>query len=189
MKNIFLGIVGIFITIYLVLIGLDIYTVKTKENTLEQVVSQSVENTLESQYASGSKEVVNVLLEMDIGAAVSDESKVTIDVQVVDLEKGLLSVVVSEDIKLITGHEKTITVEKTAIVERMDTDQEMVTVDFYVDGEIYKEFSLVKGEECPVPKVPSDVFAGWVEYGTDSASPVESIGQVWENKIFLAIRE
>lgn len=189
MKNIFLAIVGIFITIYMLLIGANIYSIQTQKNALEKTVSRAVEHALEENYPHGNKEEAVSMIEQEIHTAVSNGNETVVRVQALDLAKGLISVLVVEDIQLITGDVKQIVIEKTAIMERIDTKTQKVSVTFYVDGEVYKEYELTKGEECPLPKPPEDVFSGWVEYGAESLGPIESIGAVWEDKVYLAITE
>jgi len=189
MKQIVLGMIGILTSIYVVLIGLNIYSIQREKEKLEDSLSQSVENALVEQFVNGNQDVVQQQLETDIKTALSYKQDVSVLVQALDLEKGLLSVKATEKIPLITGTTKTIALEKTAIMDRIQLKQKRVTVQFIVDGEVYKQFQLTKGEECPMPKPPAEVFVGWVEYGTDSILPVEAIGQVWEDKVFLAITE
>ena len=119
MKNIILGVIGIFITFYTLLLGLNILYVQTQKNQLEKHVSRIVKNTLESEYQKGEEAFVEELLLEEITAAVSTKNAtVEVQVQGIDLEKGFLSVKVSKQVGMLNGKEKTIVVEKTAIMER-----------------------------------------------------------------------
>lgn len=119
MKNIILGVIGIFITFYTLLLGLNILYVQTQKNQLEKHVSRIVKNTLESEYQKGEEAFVEELLLEEITAAVSAKNaSLEIKVQGIDLEKGFLSVKVTKQVEMLNGREKTIVVEKTAIMER-----------------------------------------------------------------------
>ena len=119
MKNIILGVIGIFITFYTLLLGLNILYVQTQKNQLENHVSRIVKNTLESEYQKGEAAFVEELLLEEITAVVSTKNAtLEIQVQGIDLEKGFLSVKVTKQVRTLNGKEKTIVVEKTAIMER-----------------------------------------------------------------------
>lgn len=119
MKNLILGLVGIFITLYTVLLGLNILYVQTQKNELEKQVSRIVKNTLENEYQKGEDSFVEQMLLQEITDVLSTKrSRVEIDVQGIDLEKGFLSVKVTKYVEMLNGKEKAIVVEKTAIMER-----------------------------------------------------------------------
>ena len=119
MKNIILGLIGIFISLYTLLIGLNILFVQTQKNELEKQVSRIVKNTLENEYQKGEDSFVEQMLEQELVEVLSTErSRLEIEVQGIDLEKGFLSVKVTKHVEMLNGREKTIMVEKTAIMER-----------------------------------------------------------------------
>lgn len=119
MKNIMLGMIGLFVTLYTLLAGLDILYLQTQKNQLEKHVSRIVKNTLEMQYQTGEEEIVEAMLLQEIREAVSSKNAtLEVEVQGIDLQKGLLSVKVTKHVEMLNGREKTIVVEKTAILER-----------------------------------------------------------------------
>lgn len=184
-KSVIVAVIGIFIMTYVMLIGTNIYIVQSHKNVLEKHVSRVVENTLEDAYESKDKESALKRLRDEI--LENREERVSLNIKAIDLEKGILSVEVRERVKLITGSDREIFVEKTAILERVELVDTMVKVTFMVDGEIYKEYHLEKGESCPLPKEPSGLFGGWIEYGGEAMTPIQEVGEVWEDKIYLAI--
>jgi len=118
-KNIILGLIGIFISFYTLLIGLNILFVQTQKNELEKQVSRIVKNTLENEYQKGEDSFVERMLVQELVEVLSTErSRLEIEVQGIDLEKGFLSVKVTKHVEMLNGREKTIMVEKTAIMER-----------------------------------------------------------------------
>ena len=119
MKNMILGLIGIFITFYTLLIGLNVLYVQTQKNELEKMVSRIVKNTLENEYQKGEAALVEQMLVQELTAVLSTErDRLEIEVQGIDLEKGLLSVKVTKHVEMLNGREKAIVVEKTAIMER-----------------------------------------------------------------------
>lgn len=119
MKNMILGLIGIFISFYTLLIGLNILFVQTQKNELEKQVSRIVKNTLENEYQKGEDSFVEQMLLQEIKDVLSTGgSRLEIDIQGIDLEKGFLSVKVTKYVEMLNGKEKAIVVEKTAIMER-----------------------------------------------------------------------
>lgn len=118
-KNMILGLIGIFISFYTLLIGLNILFVQTQKNELEKQVSRIVKNTLENEYRKGEESFVEQMLLQEIKDVLSTGgSRLEIDIQGIDLEKGFLSVKVTKYVEMLNGKEKAIVVEKTAIMER-----------------------------------------------------------------------
>lgn len=127
MKNIILGIIGVFITLYTLLHGLNLMYIQTQKNELENQVSRIVKNTLEAEYQSGDEVLVEHILLAEISSVISAKSgELEIIVQGIDLQKGFLSVKVIKRMELLNGKEKEIMVEKTAIMDRW----------IYTDGNI-----------------------------------------------------
>ena len=123
MKNIVLGIIGIGITLYTLLIGLQILSTQTQKNELEKQVSRIVKNTLEAEYGGGDETLAEQMLIQEITSCVSAKSgRVEVDVKAIDLQKGILSVKVTKWVEMLNGREKKLVVEKTAIVERAYVD-------------------------------------------------------------------
>lgn len=119
MKNIILGIIGICITLYTLFIGLQILSIQTQKNELEKQVSRIVKNTLESEYSIGDDSIVEQMLLQEITSCVSTKSgRVEVQVNAIDLQKGILSIKVTKWVEMLNGKEKELVVEKTAIVER-----------------------------------------------------------------------
>ena len=71
-------------------------------------------------------------------------------------------------------------------MDRKSVNEPQVTVEFWANGELYKRYTLVKGEVCPMPKLPEDIF-GWIEEGKEADGKITEIGAVWQDKIYMAI--
>ncbi len=178
---------GILITVYVVLIGMNIYSLETRKNQLEHVVSRAVEHGLKEGFRTEDEGEVLRKIEQEIIESLDEDSEIQIDVKAMNMQKGLLSIVVTEKFSYITGEEKMISKEKTGIMDQIEIKEEFVSVQFLVDGELYKEYRLVPGETCELPKPPEGLFSGWIRYGTENSETVEEIGPVWENQVYLAV--
>ena len=120
MKNVILGMIGILVTLYTLQIGLNLLYVQTQKNQLEKQVSRIVKHTLETEYQKGDTSLVKQVLLQEMKEAISDKNgNLEIEIQGIDLQKGLLSVRVTKCVEMLNGKEKTIVVEKTAIMERV----------------------------------------------------------------------
>ncbi len=188
-KNIILGVIGIFICMHVVFMGMNIYSLQTHKNQLNHVVSRAVEHGLEHGFRTEDELEVIAQVEKEIKDSLNKSDNVVVEVKAIDLKKGLLSVEVTEEFSYITGKTKQISQEKTAIMDQKVIREEFVTVQFLVDGEVYKEYQVVPGEACPLPKLPNDTFSGWIQYGTDNTEVVENIEAVWENQVYLAVSD
>ena len=120
MKNIVLGLIGIFITMYTMLIGLNLLSFYTQKNELEKHVSRVVKNTLEAEYQNDDVvEVEQMLLQELKEAILAETAQIEVEIKAMDLQKGILSVRVTKRVVMLNGKKREIVVEKTAIVERM----------------------------------------------------------------------
>lgn len=189
MKNVILAIVGILIGMSVFSIAFSTISYENRKNALEKQVSKVVENVLEEEYPNGDEEEAERRLVEELTLDVGSNGSVAVKVRKLDLKKGIVSVVVTETFHQFNGKRKTIVCEKTAIVEKMLLEEPKVTVTFLVEGQFYKEYQIVEGEKCPMPKVPDPDFKGWLEQGNNQAFCVETIGQVWEDKVYEAVME
>lgn len=187
MKNIILGIVGVFITIYTMLMGLNILTIQSHKDQLENHLSRIVKNVLEAEYGNRDEDAVKQMLQEEIQNSVSENAKIFVEIQEIDLQKGILSVKVTEEIHTLTDSQREIVVQKTAIMDRVATEPSKVTVTFLVEEEVYKEYQIVKGKSCPLPKEPEGGFLGWREYGTETIVSTEHLKDIWENRVYEAV--
>ncbi len=133
MKNVILGIIGIFIVIYTVLISLSIYSVQSRKNELENCLSQVVEYVLEENYrpkemlyGTGipkSNEEIAKEIEKLIRMRISSDTMVDVYILECDMEKGILSVRIEETYILPNGKIRTDSYAKTAIIDRVLEDE------------------------------------------------------------------
>ena len=129
MKNILLGLIGVMITVYTLLIGLNILTVQSHKNQLERNLSRVVKNVLEGEFEQPSEESILQMIEEEVSDVMQEKGKREVEILALDLQKGILSVRVTEYITTIVGTQKEIVIEKTALVER--------SADFLIGGEFH----------------------------------------------------
>lgn len=129
MKNILLGLIGVMITVYTLLIGLNILTVQSHKNQLERNLSRVVKNVLEGEFEQSSEDSILQMIEEEVADVMQEKGKREVEILALDLQKGILSVRVTEYITTIVGTQKEIVIEKTALVER--------SADFLIGGEFH----------------------------------------------------
>lgn len=187
MKNIILILFGFCMLIYTLLCGFQISSLQIRKNEIEKCVSRVLEENLSKGYQQEDEETVRERMIEELTQCIRAKGYLTILFPIVDMEKGIISVQIKEEYSQPNGKHRTIEFEKTALVERTMIEKESVTITFLVDEEVYKEYCVKKGEVCPNPKVPSRTFAGWVEYGDSSNQLIQNIGNVWEDKVYVAM--
>lgn len=116
MKNTILGILGVFITIYTIAIGMEIYNIQVRKNQLDHAVSKIVKEVLEIHY-KGSDTQAKQDLEKRITESLHSNAEIKIQILELDMEKGVLSVTVTEKYQQMNGTTRMESVNKTAIVE------------------------------------------------------------------------
>ena len=139
MKQVVFGLMAGFIIILSLVAILTVEGRSSRENELNQALSAAVEETMTNlctskKYAVGSQEefvadFCQALLERvhaGSGEATDDNLAIQVDVTGVDVEKGLLSVVVRETFTHPNGSIGTVTCDATAILEREKERQEVV---------------------------------------------------------------
>lgn len=185
-KNIILGAIGIFITMYTLFICINIFSIIVESNKLEKRVSRALENVLETYDKNADVVEAKAQLKDDICMNDRDEN-IVIDIAEFDLEKGIISVDVRKKIKLVTGKAKVLSCEKTALIDKWVVRHPSVTVAFYVGESLYKQYQLTKGEVCPMPKDPEGSFVGWLAADASNQEFIGQIGEVWENQMYYAV--
>lgn len=186
MRNVILAILGIMITLYTFSLVFSVFSLQTRKNDLENHVARVVEGFLESTYKTGDEAVVKQMLIAELSRNIDGSGTLTVDVQALDLQKGIISVKVSETFRQFNGKERTIVCEKTAIMEQ-SAQEAKVTVTFLLDGQLYKEYQVTVGESCPLPRLSESFYRGWAADGDDTKNLVTSIAQVWEDRTYVAI--
>lgn len=119
MKNAVLGIIGSGMLLYLLLLSVSLYSISSRENELDNCLSQIVEDTLVQFYQRDevTEEKLEAFVEQSLSTRIKSESDVEFQIVAWDMERGLLSIWVEEKYVLPTGKEKVLRVQKTAVVD------------------------------------------------------------------------
>ena len=187
MKNILLGASGLLITIYVTLIGMNLYMIQTHKDQLENCFSRILQQALVDGYNTADHEEISQRIISDLAESRNNAGAMQVQIRAIDLKRGVLSVEVTETFSLLTGKEKVITLEKTILMDRIVLNEDEVKVTFLLDGEVFKTYQLIKGENCPLPKSPEGDFLGWIKQGDTTKTLVSSIGEVWEDQVYIAV--
>ena len=138
MKNIFLGIIGMFLLLYTTVLQLGMFQIDTRENEIENCLSEVLESTLKDHYYGLDdinpgvcervpkenlpgyleEEEIAYQITEDIKLRLGSDSQVDITILACDMEKGILSAEVTQTFLMPGGKEKTLSGKKTVIVER-----------------------------------------------------------------------
>ena len=118
MKNIVLGVFGCLIAIYTVLSCLSIYSISARKNEMENCVSQVLEQNLKKYYRGEHTDVeVEAFVRQDLLQRMYSDSKPEITIRCCDMTNGMISVHVTESFGLPGGYRKSVSCDKTIIVE------------------------------------------------------------------------
>lgn len=102
---------------YVIAMCFGISLMETRKNTLEEHVSRVLLNTLAKEYgAQDTNRVEQTLLE-ELNRSSGTNSRMETQIGCMDLEKGIIHVVVKEFFRQINGRERVITCEKTVIMD------------------------------------------------------------------------
>ena len=117
MKNIILTMIGVLISIYTLGICFGITSIAIRQNILEEHVSRVLIRTLKEEYQTQDAKEAYDKLHNELKLNVGNNGYVDVEIQKMDLDKGVIHVVVKEHFRQVNGKEKTITCEKTVIVD------------------------------------------------------------------------
>jgi hypothetical protein len=106
------------IAVYTIASCLSIYSISARKNEMENCVAQVLERTLRQYYGqeNGSEEA-RAQVKEDLLEQLHSSSEVSIKVAACNMQAGILSVSVQETFTLPGGQEKTLSCDKTIIVE------------------------------------------------------------------------
>ena len=131
MRNIIFGMIGTVMLGYSVLICFCIYGIQLREHEMNNRISQVVAANLEAYYVPdflreegyadklpGIEQRVRNQVNQELEACSTFDSEIHSQVTCLDLDKGILSVVVEESYGIPTGNTMTRQYSRTAIMER-----------------------------------------------------------------------
>lgn len=181
MRNIILGIVFFML---IVLSIVSVYAISDRDirhneavNALDAAVEGTLNTLSKKTYSINNSDEFVADMVAALAEQIKSKSDLSIKILDQDFEKGLLSVEVTTTYKHINGKTGNVSVYKTVILEQkeelkaaQDKDTEMVTIEYYLPGDVlYKTYKVVKGQrlEAPVNPIEQDgkKFTGWTLNG------------------------
>lgn len=157
--------------LYLSILGLLIYNQQIRKNELDKIVSSVAKATLLEYYKPweylGEEQLqrkenqARVQLEEEIRRRCETNTERKIEIKMLDLEKGLVSVKVEETYHLPGGKNKQLQLQKTILMDKPEENENWVQVSFWEGGNCLKEYQAKEGEELPVPQVRGHHILTW----------------------------
>ena len=166
------------------------------QNALSSAVEETLQNVCVSKaYALDNRQELEadfcqtLLEKLQTGSEGAKDPNLSVKVEIAaaDLEKGLLSVRVTETFTYPNGSVGTVTGSSTAILER-ETDGREVVITYYVKDEIYKQYGVQSRTAFPVPQAPeaeNGSFCYWIDEDTGEEAVFPEM--VSEDKNFRAV--
>lgn len=170
MKNIAIGIFSVLLAIMTLTIIMSTSGRTARKLELENALTNAMETTLKSlmdgEYAPTSDEELIAMFEQAFYMQINSASNVTYNVVSVDYRKGLLKIEAVETFTYFTGTTGSVSVVKTAVLDRYDTTIGTKTyqIRYEVDAMLYRSYSVLNGLKISVPAAPSKdgkAFSGW----------------------------
>lgn len=144
-------------------------------NDLKSAMTISLETACDGYYSNSYSITNNNELTADMIEGISSQMSlpegayVDITVKQLDMAKGILSVHADEHIPMsYGGKEKVVSADKTIILDSRVNGKKMCYEDFYINGDLYKHYSLPEGGDI-YQKAPNDpivegkTFKGWTQ--------------------------
>ena len=147
---------------------------------LQSNLSNIVENVLydavaSEKYTAADTDRFLADMTLEIAHNLDTNSAVQIDVMKADLEKGLLTLRVTETFDYLNGKKGSVACDRTVIFEKKATDENAeYEIAYYTnEGDTipYKKYQLLKGDALRIPKNPSKngyIFNGWKDVDGNS---------------------
>lgn len=194
MKQVVYGIMAALMVVLTLGIVMSIMGKMNRQSDLDNAFSISVEDAVETTMNEKTYSVENNMefiadFTQNLLLRISNDSDIQVSVAKIDYEKGLMSIRVTETFIHPNGKEGKNECETTVVFEKNKVDDEMVVISFLLDeATVYKEYSLVKGENVIVPKIPvvdGKTFTGWAQEGTGHI--VSDFGTAQKDTIYMAM--
>jgi Na+-transporting methylmalonyl-CoA/oxaloacetate decarboxylase gamma subunit len=201
MKQIVLGVVGTLLVLVSLVAVMTVMGRSVRENELDDGLSAAVDETLtnlaekgvypvadEKEFAADFCEALLERIKTGTEEEGDENLKLQVDITGIDVEKGLLSVQVTEWFTYPNGKIGSITKSATALLDQQ-APQKQYRITYRSQGRIYQEYGIFAREQFVVPKDPSaisgQVFAYWKD--TDTGQQAQFPDTVTEDKTYEAV--
>lgn len=171
MRNIVIGICSFTFLLYLILIGFTVWGRQRRESELESSLNFAMEQAMDNlqyidRYRPNTNEEFVAVFEQQLVSLLMTDAEYVIDILDVDVEKGLLSVRVTEFYKHLNGRQGKVQVQKSIILDQ-GADREIYgkrEIKYFLGDQLYRSYMVDAGEEIFVPRTPEiedGEFLGW----------------------------
>lgn len=191
MKHTVYGILLAVIALLVVAILLGVSGKNVRENEIETALNTAIEQALEQWKEKESDEagdVQGMIADFNrlLLQQVESNSEIQVDVLTADAKKGVMDVRVTNTYRNILGQERKIVCRKSVIQEEYTEEMKYYTITFFVDGQVYDQYSLYQGGQLVAPKTPKKdgkTFRYWVKNGESQECVLEQ--ESVENDLIL----
>lgn len=191
---VFIGGFTIFILVMLIIYtnqGRNIRQIELNEATTSSLEKVMQMMTAEPDFRPSNNEEMMALFLETFLVQISSNSTAEVNFLVVDAEKGLMSVECILEYVHPIGTDGRVSCVKTVMLEQYNTVDipEKYNVQFLIDGELYKMYTLVENSAIPNPGNPvvdGKTFKGWSLMGTDGVVDLTGL-LVDSDKVFVGV--
>ena len=139
------------------------------QSNLSNAVEESLANAMEEKnYTVTDQNEFLADVAENIAEMLDTNSTVDVKVMKSDLNKGLLSIRVTQSFGYVNGRTGTVSCDRTVLFDKKpQEDDEKIDIYYYIsadDDRPYKRYTLLKGDTIQIPKAPSRAgytFEGW----------------------------
>lgn len=145
---------------------------------VEETVSELME---EKKYDITSENEMIADMVEDLSGKLDSDCDITVNIENIDKEKGLMSVNVVAEYHHPNGKEGKVTCERTVVFNKVqDVSSKLCRVTFFVDGRSYKSCKILQGDLVSVPVEPvadGKVFVEWTDENGNSVNFTDPVEQ------------
>lgn len=152
------------------------------DDNLPSVVEETLAEVMEGKsYDITSENEIAADLAADLSKKLDSNCDITVNIENIDKEKGLVSVNVVAEYHHPDGKVGRITCERTVIFNKVqDVSPKLCRVTFLVDGKTYKSCRILQGDLVSVPVEPvadGKVFVEWTDENGNSVNFTDPVEQ------------
>ena len=151
---------------------------------VEETVSELME---EKNYDITSENEMIADMVEDLSRKLDSNSDITVNIENIDVAKGLMSIKVVASYQHPNGKEGSVSCERTVVFNKLQDDPaELCRVRFLVDARTYKTWNVWPGDTVSAPSEPTvsgKTFDCWVDV---EGNPVDFTQPVTQSQIYYA---
>lgn len=151
---------------------------------VEETVSELME---EKKYDITSENEMIADMVEDLSGKLDSDCDITVNIENIDKEKGLMSVNVVAEYHHPNGKEGKVTCERTVVFNKVqDVSSKLCRVTFLVDGRTYKSCRILQGDLVSVPMEPVADGKAFVEWTDENGNSVNFADPVEQDQSYYA---